>query len=94
MTKEQQLHYRIIVHGKVQGVFFRASAQKKAEELGISGFAMNQDDGSVFIEAEGKEAQLAEFFEWCHKGSEAADVQRVEVQIAELQNYSGFSVKR
>ncbi|MBA2422043.1 MAG: acylphosphatase, partial [Chitinophagales bacterium] len=40
-------HYNIRVYGKVQGVFFRASARRHAEMLGISGFAQNEDDGSV-----------------------------------------------
>jgi len=76
MTK----HLNIKVFGRVQGVFFRYSAQRKIKELGIKGFARNEPDGSVYIEVEGEEAQLKEFVEWCHKGPPLAHVDRVEVQ--------------
>ena len=72
-------HLNIKIHGQVQGVFFRATAQEKADALGIKVFAENQPDGSVYIEAEGEEENLNEFVKWCRQGPSFARVEKVEV---------------
>ncbi|MBA2422387.1 MAG: acylphosphatase [Chitinophagales bacterium] len=87
-------HYNIRVYGKVQGVFFRASARRHAEMLGISGFAQNEDDGSVHIEAEGMEENLKHFVDWCRKGPEGAKVINVKITEGEIKNFSAFKVNR
>ena len=87
-------HYTIIVKGKVQGVFYRASTRQKAEALHITGFAQNQGDGSVLIEAEGEEAALKELVTWCWKGSTNAEVTSVSIEEKESIGYLSFSVKR
>lgn len=87
-------HYNIRVYGKVQGVFFRASARHHAEMLGITGFAQNENDGSVNMEVEGTEENLNLFIEWCHEGSERAEVSNVEVTIGPVRNFEGFEVNR
>jgi acylphosphatase len=87
-------HYNIKVYGLVHGVFFRVSAQEKAQELGLNGCVNNVVDGSVNIEAEGEEEQLKKFVEWCKKGPEKAQVTDVKVEEDLLQNYSNFVVKR
>ena len=89
-----KIHYSILVKGKVQGVFYRASARQKAEALGITGYAQNLPDGNVLIEAEGEETPLKEFITWCRKGPPNAEV--TDVTIAEKENtgYLSFSVKR
>jgi len=69
---------RLIIHGKVQGVFFRASTQNKAKELGLRGFVRNREDGTVEIVAEGYEDQLSELVNWCHTGPEMAIVDSVQ----------------
>lgn len=86
-------HYSIQVFGKVQGVFFRASSQDKAEELGITGWVKNEADGSVRIEAEGPEDKLQSFISWCRKGPAKASVEKVEYADGELQGYEQFEVK-
>ena len=58
----------LIIYGKVQGVFFRASTKDKAIELGLKGFVRNQPDGTVEVIAEGSEKQLQELVAWCHEG--------------------------
>ncbi len=88
------MHYDIHVYGKVQGVFFRASARHRAMLLDITGFAKNEPDGSVYIEAEGEEQSLALFIGWCHEGPERAVVSRVDVITAPLKNFSSFEVIR
>lgn len=87
-------HISILISGKVQGVFFRASAKEKADELGISGFVRNQPDGSVYIEAEGDEGQLHSLKTWCQTGPRRAQVESVRILEGELQHFSQFSIQR
>ncbi|HUM45515.1 MAG TPA: acylphosphatase [Chitinophagales bacterium] len=87
-------HYDIRIYGKVQGVFFRASARHRAALLDISGFTNNDQDGSVYIEAEGTEENLSTFIGWCHEGPERAEVTKVEVKEGPLKNFTEFEVKR
>ncbi|WP_020530170.1 acylphosphatase [Flexithrix dorotheae] len=86
------IHIGIKVEGKVQGVFYRATTQKKANALGIKGTVKNQEDGSVYIEAEGEETILNEFVEWCKKGPLLAKVASVQTEKKELQNYNSFEI--
>lgn len=79
MKDEHRVRVRIIVFGRVQGVFFRASARDEARRLGIGGFARNQPDGSVLIEAEGPTWAVERFQEWCTVGPPRAEVEHVEV---------------
>jgi len=74
-------HLEIKIFGRVQGVFFRHSAKQKAEELNIKGFAKNEPDGTVYIEAEGEEENLKQFLDWCYQGSPFALVEKVEFQF-------------
>ncbi|MBD3359556.1 MAG: acylphosphatase [Candidatus Buchananbacteria bacterium] len=66
------------IHGRVQGVFFRDSAQKKAQALNLTGWVGNNSDGTVEIVAEGNKEKLQEFIDWCQQGSEAAQVSKIE----------------
>ncbi|MDX5482108.1 MAG: acylphosphatase [Hymenobacteraceae bacterium] len=94
MEKEQK-RIAIRVHGKVQGVFFRASTQEKAEELGLSGFVKNEDDGTVYLEAEGDSEALQKLEQWAHEGPRHAKVQKVEVEEKEgLRGFEGFEQRR
>ena len=86
-------HINIKIFGRVQGVFFRDSAGKKAEELGIAGFARNEPDGSVYIEAEGGEKELQEFVEWCKAGPEFAKVEKAETSYGEVKGFKGFAAE-
>ena len=87
-------HYKIRITGKVQGVFYRASARRKAEELGLTGWIRNEADGSVYAEAEGSDDALQQFVEWCKKGPSEAQVDEVHVQEDALQQFSDFMVRR
>lgn len=86
-------HLNIIVYGLVQGVFFRTSAKEQADKLNITGFAKNEPDGSVYIEAEGAEKDLNKFIKWCNKGSSIAQVEKVETSEEQVKNFSRFEVK-
>ncbi len=87
-------HYKIIVTGKVQGVFYRKNTKQKAQELGLTGYVKNMPDGTVKIEAEGEGDKLEILKEWCYQGSPAANVSNVKVETSnDLKNYSKFTIK-
>ena len=77
----------------MQGVFFRDSARRKAEELGIKGFARNEPDGAVYIEAEGPEEALEKLVNWCWEGPEMAKVDKVEIEEGDSVNFQNFQTK-
>lgn len=72
----QQLHLKI--YGRVQGVWFRASAKKAADKLQLTGWTRNCIDGSVEVLAEGNRTDLEKFLAWCRNGPELAKVEKVE----------------
>ncbi len=69
----------IRVHGRVQGVFFRASTRSVARRLGLSGWVRNETDGSVLIEAAGPCEALQAFVDWCRHGPEGARVEAIDL---------------
>jgi acylphosphatase len=74
----KQLH--MVVRGRVQGVFFRASTQREAKRLGLSGWVRNRADGAVEVLAEGEETSIRELYGWAQRGPSAARVDRVEAR--------------
>ncbi|RYY90268.1 MAG: acylphosphatase [Chitinophagaceae bacterium] len=68
------------ITGKVQGVFYRATANKVAGSLGLRGWVRNCEDGAVEALASGPEEKIAEFIAWCHQGPRKAVVERVSVE--------------
>ncbi len=91
--QENKKHYNISVYGKVQGVFFRAETQKQAERLGITGYVSNQEDGSVYIEAEGKEEELNRLLEWAKEGSRLAKVENISFDEGKVKEFEEFSIE-
>lgn len=88
-------HLTIKIFGRVQGVGFRYNAKREARKFNVTGFARNEPDGSVYIEAEGDNEQLKIFLAWCHKGPYLARVERVEEQWADaMQGFEGFKAER
>jgi acylphosphatase len=75
---------RFLVSGRVQGVFFRASARAEAERLGLSGYAKNLADGRVEVLACGEEAALAQLEAWLWRGPPAAEVAAVQRSVMEV----------
>ncbi|WP_217915085.1 acylphosphatase [Miltoncostaea marina] len=69
---------RVIVHGRVQGVFFRDSCRQEAERRGVAGWVRNTADGTVEAVFEGPEEAVAAMVAWCSVGPPRAQVQRVE----------------
>ena len=75
-------------------MYYRATAVEMATSLNIKGFARNEKDGSVYIEAEGEENDLEQFVRWCGIGPERAKVERVRTEESDLKNYSNFATQR
>lgn len=93
MTSPERVARRVVVRGRVQGVFFRDSAQREAQSRGVAGWVRNNDDGSVEAHLEGAEADLEAFIGWAHAGSPQARVEDVDVNEAELSELTGFEVR-
>jgi len=70
----------LVVRGRVQGVFFRASAQREARQLGLTGYVKNRNDGAVELVAEGEEDQVKDFLSWAQHGPSTARVDKVETR--------------
>lgn len=83
------------IHGHVQGVFFRDTTQRQANQLGISGWVRNEWDGTVQVVAEGTEENLNKLLQFLHRGPKSARVERVETGWEEATGeFDAFSVRR
>lgn len=74
---------RVIVHGRVQGVFFRDSCRREADRAGVRGWVANRADGTVEATFEGAQESVEALCDWCRKGPANARVDRVEVHPEE-----------
>jgi len=84
----------VIISGRVQGVWFRASTKQKAEQLGLTGWVRNTADGCVEAVFEGEEQFVKEMIDWCHHGPPHAEVENVEIKNQSPTNgFKGFTVK-
>lgn len=84
---------RYRVSGRVQGVFFRASAREQARALGLSGWVANRADGSVEAVASGSPEALAAFASWLAEGPPRARVSAVTSEVCSEQTGPGFEVR-
>ncbi|HZW59936.1 MAG TPA: acylphosphatase [Woeseiaceae bacterium] len=84
---------RFRVRGRVQGVFFRASTQTVARDLGLAGQAVNCDDGSVEIVASGPRHALDALQRWLHDGPAMARVESVTADEEPYRDISGFTTR-
>jgi acylphosphatase len=91
----ERVRAHLTIEGRVQGVFFRASAAAEAKRHGITGWARNCPDGSVEIVVEGDRPSVEKFIEWCRHGPPGArvDAVRVESQAARG-DFAKFSIRR
>lgn len=80
----------VIVHGTVQGVFYRASAQRRAGELGVAGWVRNRADGTVEMLVEGDDDAVATMLDWARSGPRHAEVTALDVVDAEPSGRAGF----
>jgi acylphosphatase len=84
---------RLVIHGRVQGVFFRDTLRTLAERHGVAGWARNTPEGTVETVLEGDEDALARLSAFAREGPEGAQVERVDEHDEEPQGLSGFSIR-
>lgn len=84
----------LCIKGKVQGVFYRATAREKAVELGLTGWVKNTEEGNVEALVTGPTGRLEEFVAWCRQGPPRSVVTAVEVQEKEEVAFENFRIIR
>jgi acylphosphatase len=83
----------VVVHGRVQGVFFRDSTREEAQSQGVAGWVGNRGDGAVEAVFEGSAEDVERMVEFCRSGPSSADVDDVEVSDEEPEGLEGFQVR-
>jgi acylphosphatase len=83
---------RVVVHGRVQGVFFRDTCRREARAAGLAGWVRNRPDGTVEAVFEGPDEAVRRMVEWCRTGPRYADVDRIDVADEQPAGEIGFSV--
>ncbi len=84
---------RVVVHGYVQGVFFRDSTRRRAADLGVAGWVSNRSDGTVEAVFEGKPDAVSVMVDWSRRGPRGADVERVEEREESPEGLTAFEVR-
>jgi acylphosphatase len=84
---------RLVIHGRVQGVFFRDTLRRLAEREGVAGWARNTWEGTVEAVLEGEEAAVDRVVAFARKGPESARVEEVNVSDEEPEGLSGFAIR-
>lgn len=88
-----RIRRRVVVHGRVQGVFFRGSTQEEARRTGIDGWVRNLPDGAVEAVFEGEAAGVERLVAYCRRGPPWAEVTRVDVIEEAPEGERGFRVR-
>lgn len=86
--------YEIKIKGRVQGVGFRILAQKKAEQLNLSGWVKNESGGGVIMYAQGIEKGINMLIDWCYTGSPRSKVEEVIAREVAVQGFSTFEIRK
>jgi len=85
---------RVLISGKVQGVFFRAWTQRKAQTLGLKGWVRNTPNGRVEAVFEGEKAGVTEMIKNCRQGPRLAKVGKVEIKWSQsTREFSSFKAR-
>ncbi len=83
----------MIIHGRVQGVFFRDTMRRRAEARGVVGWVTNRGDGTVEAALEGRRADIEAILGFCKQGPSGADVKRVDVRDEEPEGLTSFKIE-
>jgi acylphosphatase len=86
--------YNLIIRGKVQGVFFRATAKEEATKLKLKGWIRNNFDHTVEAIVTGDDSDVQAFIQWCTKGPPNASVEEVTARQVDLQAFPDFTITR
>lgn len=93
MTDGDLVAREVVVHGRVQGVFFRAGCADQADRLGVRGWVRNTAEGTVAAHLEGSPDAVEAIVKWCHHGPRTAVVTAVDVAVGEPSGATRFSVR-
>ena len=80
VTDEKISTLHLVIHGRVQGVFFRESMRRKAQEIRIAGWVRNRADGTVEAVVQGESNAVEAIVGWARRGPQMANVDRIEVE--------------
>ena len=89
----ERIRRRVVVHGRVQGVFFRDSTDREARGRGLAGWVRNRDDGAVEAVFEGAPADVRSLVEFCESGPDSAEVERTDRSEEGPEGLSDFEVR-
>ncbi len=92
-TGSQKVRRRVVVHGRVQGVFFRDTVRREASRHGVSGWVRNTPEGTVEAVFEGDQDAIERLIELAQEGPPAAEVERVETFEEEVEGLEGFTTR-
>ena len=84
----------LIIKGKVQGVFYRATAKNVAQELGLTGWVKNTKEGNVEALAWGSDEKVQQFINWCRQGPSKAVVTDIEINFTNEEKFDDFRIIR
>ena len=84
---------RVVVHGRVQGVFFRDETRRQARSLGLAGWVANRPDGAVEAVFEGRRDAVESMVGWCRRGPSGARVDDVQLAREDPRGEDGFAVR-
>jgi acylphosphatase len=90
---DTSIRRRLVVHGRVQGVFFRDGTREAAEQAGVAGWATNRPDGTVEIVLEGPAHAVEQVVAFARTGPTRARVQRVEESEEAPEGLTGFRIR-
>ena len=94
VTHQSRVRVIARITGIVQGVEYRATAQREARQRGLTGWVRNEPDGTVLIDVEGDPAAVDAFLTWCAEGPPSARVATVETTVADPVGYKEFTMLR
>jgi acylphosphatase len=89
----ESVRRRVVVHGYVQGVFFRDTTRREARRRGVAGWVSNRADGAVEAVFEGEPVAVEEMVRFCERGPRGADVARMETSEERVEGLSGFVIR-
>lgn len=75
---------RLLISGKVQGVFYRASCEEVALKYGLNGWVRNLSSGQVEVVVQGEEDKVKKLIEWCKKGPPHASIANIDIKWEEV----------
>ncbi len=89
----ESVRRHVVVHGRVQGVWFRGSTQAEALRQGVDGWVRNRRDGSVEVVFEGDPESVERMMAWCRSGPRFARVDAVDVEAEPVESLQGFEIR-